>query len=88
MQRFQELRHPLKQSLPEMDRSTQEKLTDCWRMRERMWEHHFLSTDIGGHLRGTLDTWSLLSPQETLLVCISEMLGNITNSTKMLDKGG
>jgi len=30
----------------------------------------------------------LLSPQETLLGCISEMLGNITNSTKMLENGG
>jgi len=28
----------------------------------------------------------VLSPQETLLGCISEMLGNITNSTKMLEK--
>ena len=60
MQRFQEWKHPLKQILPEMDRSTQEKLIDCWRMRERMWEHHILSADRGGHLRGTLDTWPLL----------------------------
>ena len=60
MERFQEWRHPLKQSLPEMDGSTQKKLTDCWRMRERMWEHHLLSVDKGGDLRGTLDTWPLL----------------------------
>ena len=30
----------------------------------------------------------MLSPQETLLGCISEMLGNFTNSTKMLEIGG
>ena len=30
----------------------------------------------------------LLSPQETLLGCISEMLENITNSIKMLENGG
>ena len=41
------------------DGSTQEKLTDCWRMQERMWEHHLLNGDRGGHLRGTLDTWPL-----------------------------
>ena len=29
----------------------------------------------------------MLSPQETLLGCISEMLENITNSTKMLEIG-
>jgi len=30
----------------------------------------------------TENLWVLLSPQETLLGCISEMLGNITNSKK------
>jgi len=30
------------------DGSAQEKLTNCWRMRERMWEHHLLSADRGG----------------------------------------
>jgi len=30
----------------------------------------------------------LLSPQETLLGCISKMLMNITKSTKMLENGG
>lgn len=30
MQIFREWRHPLKQSLPKRDRSTQEKLTDCF----------------------------------------------------------
>ena len=43
-----------------MDKSAQEKLIDCYRMRERMWENHLLSVDRGGHVRGTLDTWPLL----------------------------
>ena len=43
-----------------VETSTQENLIDFWRMQERMWEHHFINTNRGGHLRGTLDTWPLL----------------------------
>jgi len=49
------------------------------------------ATDINGVInlknhKMIFEKKSLLSPQETLLSCISEMFENITNSTKMLDK--
>ena len=43
------------------------------------WKTHYKQKD---------ESMALLSPQETLVGCISEMLGNITNSTKMLENGG
>jgi len=59
MQRFGEWRHPLRQSLPEREESTLERLIDCWMMHGRMWEHPLLNADRGAHQRGTLDTWNL-----------------------------
>jgi len=59
VQRFREWRHPLRQSLPEREESILERLIDCWMMHERLWEYPILSTNKGGHQRGTLDIWHL-----------------------------
>ena len=49
MQGFKEWIHPLRQSLPEREESALERLTDCWMMHGRMWEHPLISADRGGH---------------------------------------
>ena len=59
MESIWELRHPLRKCLPQREEITPERLTYCWMMHMRMWEHPLLSAGRGGHLRGTLDTWIL-----------------------------
>eukprot|EP00253_Pinus_taeda_P010822 PITA_10822 len=62
------------QSLPEIDESAQEKLINCWRMRERMWEHHLLSIDRGSHLRVRNSVWDVVLRLENKSVVSSHWL--------------